>query len=206
MKPECETRTKLLTTALELMWERSYGSVSVDDICARADVRKGSFYYFFPSKSDLTVAAFEKNWEQICAKLDQAFSPQHPPLERFSRFARALYQSQTEKKGTCGKACGCPYISVGLELSTEDENIRKKVQSIFSGYCRYFESALNEAEREGLIPPGNHAETARAIDALVMGLLVQTKIYNDPEALKNTEQSIFRLIGLDVAQSVAAHS
>jgi TetR/AcrR family transcriptional repressor of nem operon len=46
-----------------MIWESSYGSVSVDDICTKAGVNKGSFYYAFKSKSDLAVAAFERHWE-----------------------------------------------------------------------------------------------------------------------------------------------
>lgn len=204
MKCECETRTKLLTTALELMWEHSYGSVSVDDICARADVRKGSFYHFFASKSELTVAAFEKSWEEICTRLDQAFSAQYDPLERFSRFANALYQSQKDKKGKCGKVCGCPFVSVGLELSTQDEKIREKVQSIFDRYCRYFESALHEAEREGLIPPGDQKTMAKELHAFVVGLMVHAKIHNDPDILKNLESNIFNLIGAQTGSRLTA--
>ena len=51
-----DAKEKLLHVAFDLIWQHSYGSVSVDDICERADVKKGSFYYFFPSKSDLAVA------------------------------------------------------------------------------------------------------------------------------------------------------
>lgn len=204
MKCECETRTKLLTTALELMWEHSYGSVSVDDICARADVRKGSFYHFFPSKVDLTIAAFEKNWETAQAKLDQVFSAQYPPLERFARYAEGLYAMQKEKKGKCGKVCGCPYISVGIELSTQDEKIRTAVQSIFARNQRYFAAALHEAEREGSIPPGNHEEKAREIHGFVVGMLAQSKILNDPDVLKNAAENIFRLIGADAGKLAAS--
>src|SRR5580658_6014991 len=62
MKQENETRIKLLKVAVEMIWESSYGSVSVEDICERAGVKKGSFYYAFKSKSDLAVAAFEYYW------------------------------------------------------------------------------------------------------------------------------------------------
>ena len=51
---------RLMTAALDLMWEESYGAVTIDDICQRAEVKKGSFYYFFDSKSHLAVAALER--------------------------------------------------------------------------------------------------------------------------------------------------
>ena len=59
---------------MEMIWESSYGSVSVDDICNKAGVNKGSFYYAFKSKSDLAVAAFERHWENKQPLLDKIFS------------------------------------------------------------------------------------------------------------------------------------
>ena len=50
MKPESESKRKLLEAAIDLIWKSSYGAVSVDDICAKAGVNKGSFYYAFKSK------------------------------------------------------------------------------------------------------------------------------------------------------------
>ena len=50
---------------MELIWEQSYGSVSVDVICERAGARKGSFYHFFPSKSDLAAVAIEDHWLKL---------------------------------------------------------------------------------------------------------------------------------------------
>src|SRR5471032_405500 len=76
VKQESETKRKLLATAMEMIWESSYGSVSVDDICTKAGVNKGSFYYAFKSKSDLAVAAFERYWEHKRPLLDQVFSSQ----------------------------------------------------------------------------------------------------------------------------------
>jgi len=58
MKKTCETKEKLLQVGFDLIWDSSYGSVSVDDICRRAGINKGSFYHFFPSKADLVVLGF----------------------------------------------------------------------------------------------------------------------------------------------------
>jgi len=52
-----DARQRLLDATIDLIWQNSYGAVTVDDICERAGVKKGSFYYFFPSKTDLVVAA-----------------------------------------------------------------------------------------------------------------------------------------------------
>src|ERR1700761_3182685 len=109
MRPETETKRKILETALELIWESSYGSVSVDDICTKAGVNKGSFYYAFKSKSDLAVAAFERYWEHKREKLDSIFSPQYPPLERLDRCIEAIIADQRAKYESFGKMLGCPF-------------------------------------------------------------------------------------------------
>ncbi|MDP9291545.1 MAG: TetR/AcrR family transcriptional regulator, partial [Verrucomicrobiota bacterium] len=62
MPRKSDARARLLDAALSLVWENSYGATSVDAICERAGVRKGSFYYFFRSKSELAVAALDADW------------------------------------------------------------------------------------------------------------------------------------------------
>ena len=98
---------------MEMIWESSYGSVSVDDICTKAGVNKGSFYYAFKSKSDLAVAAFERYWENKQPRLDKIFSPQVPPLERLDNYCQQIIKDQKEKYESFGKmldgfACGSP--------------------------------------------------------------------------------------------------
>ena len=63
---------KLLAVAFDLIHENSYGTVSVEQICKRAGVNKGSFYYFFKTKTDLVVAAYEEHW-QIKLRIMNAF-------------------------------------------------------------------------------------------------------------------------------------
>ena len=91
-------KERLLQVAFDLIWRQSYGAVSVDDICERAKVKKGSFYYFFPSKSELAVAAYEENWKQKQPKYDQVFSPLVPPLERIENYCQMVYEGQKEKQ------------------------------------------------------------------------------------------------------------
>src|SRR5215217_4012876 len=90
---------RLMAAALDLMWEESYGSVTIDDICKRANVKKGSFYYFFDSKAALAVAALEKLWrDEWKPIMDARFSPSVEPLNRIKSFLEAPYAKQCEVK------------------------------------------------------------------------------------------------------------
>src|SRR5271170_1712175 len=163
MKHESETKQKLLTVAVDLIWESSYGSVSVDDICTKAGVNKGSFYHAFKSKSDLAVAAFERHWEAKRPLMDQIFSAQLPPLERLEKYCQLIVNDQKQKYQSFGKMLGCPFCSVGSELSTQDEKIRLKAEQMAFRLQKYLEPLVRDLSAEGLIEVNNTAELAEEV-------------------------------------------
>ncbi len=202
MKQESDTKRKLLETAMELIWESSYGSVSVDDICNKAGVNKGSFYYAFKSKSELAVAAFERHWENKRPLMDQIFSSQLTPLERLHKYCQVIIKDQTEKYHSFGKMLGCPFCSVGCELSTQDESIRLKVEQMTARMMKYLESLARDLAADGVIESKDNVELARELYFYITGVLMQAKIENSPKSLDRLEQGVLRL--LNVKQVTAA--
>jgi TetR/AcrR family transcriptional repressor of nem operon len=194
VRRESDTKTKLLQTALELIWESSYGSVSVDDICNRAGVNKGSFYYAFKSKSELAVAAFEHHWNEKRPLLDEIFSSQVPPLRRLENYCDYAVRDQLVKYEKVGKICGCPFSSIGSELSTQDEQIRRKAHDLADRGIKYLSATLRDAIAEGSIDAKDPVELAREVFCYVKGLIMQAKIENNAEILKCLKNGVFRLI------------
>ena len=194
MRRDSDTKTKLLQTALELIWENSYGSVSVDDICHRAGVNKGSFYYAFKSKSDLAVAAFEYHWNEKQPLLDETFSSQITPLARIENYCDYVVRDQLAKYGQFGKLCGCPFSSIGSELSTQDEQIRRKTHELAERKMKYLSATLRDAIAEGSIDAKDPIELAREVFCYAKGLIMQAKIENNPDILKCLKTGVFRLV------------
>ncbi|MGH7975891.1 MAG: TetR/AcrR family transcriptional regulator [Limisphaerales bacterium] len=190
-----DAKEKLLQVAFDLIWNQSYGSVSVDHICNRARVNKGSFYHFFPSKSDLAVAAYEEHWREKQPELDRIFSPQIPPLERLELWCRNICNRQKQKVEKYGHVCGCPYASLGTELATQDEKIRAKSQELVDRNLRYVESALRDAKREGLVSIDDPRAGAKRIYSTALGMLLYAKIHNDLNVLQELEPTIMDMIG-----------
>jgi TetR/AcrR family transcriptional regulator, transcriptional repressor for nem operon len=203
VKRESDTKQKLLDTAVTLIWESSYGSISVDDICNRAGVNKGSFYYAFKSKSDLAAAAFEDHWNKKRGMMDQIFSSQVPPLERLERYCDRMVEDQLVKYEKFGKLCGCPFASIGSELSTQDEQIRKKAHELSERSMKYLACTLRDAAAEGILEAKDPVELARQVFCYATGLIMQAKIENNPEPLKSLKKGVFRLLGVKPVESVA---
>ena len=52
-----DAKDRLMKAVGELLWTGSFGSTTIDQICEKAGVKKGSFYYFFDSKAELALEA-----------------------------------------------------------------------------------------------------------------------------------------------------
>lgn len=188
---------------MAMIWESSYGSVSVDDICTKAGVNKGSFYYAFKSKSDLAVAAFERHWEHKQPLLDKIFSAQVPPLERLDKFCQLIIKDQKEKYESFGKMLGCPFCSVGCELSTQDEKIRLKAEQMSRRMLKYFESLIRDLAAAGLIEVKDTAELAEEVGSYITGVLMQAKLENSVKHVERLQHGIMRLLGIKQLASSA---
>jgi TetR/AcrR family transcriptional regulator, transcriptional repressor for nem operon len=186
---------RLKDAALALIWEESYGAVTIDDICNRADVKKGSFYYFFNSKAELAVAAFEKMWAtEWKPALDETFSSSVDPLTRLTNHLSRYYSSQLDSKTRLGKVLGCPACSIGSEISTQEIDVSAKVREILGRKRRYYESVIRDALADGVIEPCEPGQKAMALVGLIEGMVGQARIMNDPEILRNLPTMALELL------------
>jgi TetR/AcrR family transcriptional regulator, transcriptional repressor for nem operon len=196
---QCESKLKLLRTAHELISRQSYGSVGVDQICEQSGVKKGSFYHFFRSKSELTVAAYEFYWEGLQQTLDQIFAPEKSPLGRLEDYFEHIRYSQIDRFEKYGRLLGCPFASLGSELCTQDESIRLMAQKISEGKRRYLESTLQDAVSRGDIQATDPVGLAGELNSYLLGLVQEAKIANDVRVLDRLKPGAYRLLGLHSA-------
>jgi len=189
-------KKRLTDAALDLMWENSYGTTSVDAICERAGAKKGSFYYFFRSKSELTVAALEAEWNKSRANMDALFSPTVQPLERFDRYFDYVHDRLAKLQEACGSILGCPLLSIGSEVGTQDQGVRATVDRIWDRKIKYFESAIRDAHAQGLIEARDPEAKAKALFACYHGTLAQARIENDVELIRDFKEVARDVLGV----------
>ncbi|MFL5786268.1 MAG: TetR/AcrR family transcriptional regulator [Bacteriovoracaceae bacterium] len=78
------SRELLLEAATELIRTNGYTSTTVDDLCEKAGVSKGTFFHNFTSKDELAVAAAHR-WSDVTGEFFRG-APYHEkkdPLDRF---------------------------------------------------------------------------------------------------------------------------
>lgn len=129
-------------SAMELFWQKGYGSTSVADILARADVNAGSLYHFFPGKQDVLLAVLEEYRLGIGPMLlAPAWEGVDDPIERIfellGRYREALFDTDC--------FYGCPIGSLALELHEPDPPVRELLAVNFTGWVRAIEDCLAAA-------------------------------------------------------------
>ena len=196
-------RQRLIEAIGSLIWVGSYGSTTIDDICVKAGVKKGSFYYFFDSKANLAIAAIDADWQLRRAELDAIFSPVVPPLERFQKLAAYVCNSQQDVCEKFGCVLGCPLFALGAEISTQETKLQQKIQEVLDYKRLYFESAIRDAHSAGLIHAPDAAEKARLLFTFYQALLTEARIRNDLEVFRDAALGTFQLLGMSQDRKAA---
>ena len=178
-------RRRLLDAASDLLWEKSYHSVTVDEVCARADVRKGSLYHFFDSKSAVAGAALQHFWETLAKPAyEKHFSRTNPPLARIICFLDWLQCLQREKHRKIGKVLGWPFFTLGCELGACEPAIAGRLCNVESAELRSFESAIRDAITQEIIEPCVARTEAISLRAAIAGILGRARILDQPDELR----------------------
>lgn len=198
-----DARERLIEAAKEVIYAHSYEAVSVDELCAAAGVNKSSFYHFFSSKQDLVLVALESQWQWFEEKvLKPTFADHLPPQERMVRFFDLVLEQQQAQKQTGGHMRGCPIGNLTLEMSTQDELIRARVEQFFRAWLRYFERMLDEAKAQGIVPATlDPAVTAQALLAYFEGVVLLAKGRNDPTLIATLRAGTLSLMQYQSART-----
>ena len=191
-----DARGRLIEAAKNVIFAHSYESVSVEELCAAAGVTKSSFYHFFSSKQDLVLAAIESQWQWFeRVVLMPTFSLPLSPQERLLRFFELTLEREQARKQVEGYMRGCPAGNLTLEMSTQNELIRIRVERFFQAWLGYFERMLIEAQEQGTVPATlDTSVTAQALLAYFEGVMLLAKGRNDPSLLHTLRGGVLSLM------------
>lgn len=180
-------REKLIKSSIELITNRSYKSVGVNELCRHAGVKKGSFYHFFSSKQELTIKSLDVIWNEFREKVLLPIKNLDKPMdEKLGILLSKLYNNYSESKDCNGCVVGCPLGNLALEMSTLDESIRTKIGDIFNDWVDLFEQFVQDAVKNKEIPDNvDTRATAKSIVVYIEGLLLMGKTFNNPEIIQN---------------------
>ncbi|MDP0490364.1 MAG: TetR/AcrR family transcriptional regulator [Verrucomicrobiota bacterium JB023] len=199
MPRKSSTPLKLQQALIGLMWRQCYTHVTIDAICEEAGVKKGSFYHFYKSKTELTIEALDFHWEtDIRPKYDDHFSASRTPVERLERWLQHVCSESTEQLAESGRILGCPFCNIGQEIASVEPEVSQKVNDIIQRYMRYLIGTIRDAKLEGLTAIRDAEAVARSIFIYLEGTMSQARIQNSLTPLEGISEVVGRLTGLDL--------
>jgi TetR/AcrR family transcriptional repressor of nem operon len=141
-RPIAPARQKLLDAALSLIRAKGYAATSIDELCAKAGVAKGSFFHHFKNKEAVAVAAAEY-WSEVTGALFAA-APYHrhaDPLDRvlgYIDFRKALLTGEVPE-------FTCLVGTMVQEVYDTYPEIRDACEASISGHAAKLEDDIAEA-------------------------------------------------------------
>lgn len=140
-------KEKLLEAAQDLILIKGFVATSLDEICKKAHLTKGSFFHYFKNKDDLAKTLLNRfccsaqaNIKQVC----QCQGGEQDPLKKVYAhidFATKMYQQPSMAKG-------CLLGSLAHELSDTHPEIRAICEEGFEQWAKLFREDLKQAKKK----------------------------------------------------------
>jgi TetR/AcrR family transcriptional regulator, fatty acid metabolism regulator protein len=92
-KQRQERERLILQAAQELLMERGFHDMSMDDVALRVGIAKGTVYLHFPSKDELLLAVLSHSMEEYIATVGAMLTGPEPPRARLEAIMRFMYAS-----------------------------------------------------------------------------------------------------------------
>lgn len=175
-----------LSRAMELFWERGYQGTSMQDLVEHMGINRGSLYDTFGGKRALFQAALERYCAQYITALVTSLEG---PGDARTVLSAAL-QAEVETLLDPERPHGCLLTSSALELSARDERVRVTVEE---NLLRIEDALCALLERTG--DRGEHRDVARALLAVLQGMVVLARSGRDRETLESVARAALSLLG-----------
>lgn len=174
---------EIAKAGLEVVLSGGFDATGVETILKQANIPRGSFYNFFPSKEEFGLAIidlFAENLHQTIQLFLQDYSL--PPLDRIKRCFE--YFITKFESYDCSK--GCLIGNLALEMSDKNERFRLRIEEALQNWAKDFSVILSEAQKENAIP--SHLDSEMVAENLISsweGALLRAKVKKSSEPLKN---------------------
>lgn len=180
-----ETRERIFRAALQLFAERGYMETTVEDITDAADVGKGTFFNYFPTKEHVLSHYGEERLQEIELSLERARSGRESVLDVLKDLATDLAGQSSESPELIRSvfAANLSCAPVRAELQKRIERGRELLGEIF-----VLGQQRGEIRRD-LSP----AELGRLIRLIFMGVTIAWAI-NPESPLRETAESVWELL------------
>jgi TetR/AcrR family transcriptional regulator, transcriptional repressor for nem operon len=176
-----ETRLRIIQAAADLFHKQGVGATSPDDIIEASGTGKGQFYHYFKSKEGLVHEVLQSYVASI-----KSGSPVNYGIHSWKDLER-WFSAQLELQKRFGMARGCPFGTIGNEVTENNELIRQDLNLIFELVRNQLAAFFIREKAKGRISRGvNEGQLADFCIAVAQGAMLMGKVKRDSQLVEAT--------------------
>jgi AcrR family transcriptional regulator len=164
-------REALFRAALDLFAEKGFAETTVEDITEAADVGKGTFFNYFPSKEHLLVAFSDMQIGKLQAAVDVVLES-NQPMPSFLRSLSLNMTSEPARNPSIIRAL----LQANLSSPSVREIMRRNHERGHALLTKLVEAGQKRGEIRNDLPAG---EIAHVFRQTVLGTLLMWSVWGD---------------------------
>lgn len=177
-----ETRLRIIRTAADLFHQQGARATSPDEIIEASRTGKGQFYHYFKSKEGLIHEVLQAHLEAI----KNGTAPLKYEIGSWKDLER-WFLAQVELQKSFAMTRGCPFGTIGNEVTDNDELIRQDLNLIFefvkNNLAAFF---IREKSQGRLAKSADENRMADFCIATIQGAMLMGKIKRSSPTVETT--------------------
>jgi TetR/AcrR family transcriptional regulator, transcriptional repressor for nem operon len=177
-----EARLRIIRAAADLFHKQGVGATSPDQVIEASRTGKGQFYHYFKSKEGLVHEVLQTYLDDI-AKGTAPLSYEINSWEDLERW----FLSNIELQKRFSMTRGCPFGTIGNEVTESDELIRQDLSLIFEVVKNRLATFFIKEKAKGLLAPdAKEEQMADFCIATIQGAMLLGKVKRNSQTAETT--------------------
>jgi AcrR family transcriptional regulator len=177
-----ETRLRMITAAADLFHKQGFRATSPDQIIDKSGTGKGQFYHYFKNKEGLVHEVLQNHLDAI----RNGTAPLNYEIETWEDLER-WFRAQIELQRSFKMSRGCPFGTIGNEVTDNDELVRQDLSLIFEVIKNKIASFFCKEKAKGrLVQEANEDAMADFCLAVIQGAMLMGKVKRNSQSVETT--------------------
>jgi TetR/AcrR family transcriptional regulator, transcriptional repressor for nem operon len=177
-----ETRLRIIAAAADLFHQQGVRATSPDQIIEKSGTGKGQFYHYFKNKEGLVHEVLQSHLDAI----RDGTAPLNYEIETWQDLER-WFRAQIELQRSFKMSRGCPFGTIGNEVTDNDELVRQDLSLIFEVMRNKIALFFYKEKAKGrLVREANEESMADFCLAVIQGAMLMGKVKGNSRPVETT--------------------